>query len=42
MGYDVWSQLINHPDLLDRVKWSSLGVMTRDLMLQLIAVSTWI
>lgn len=31
MGYPVWSQLKNHPDLLDRVKYSQLGVLTTSL-----------
>lgn len=31
MGYQVWSQLKNHPDLLDRVKFSQLGVLTTEL-----------
>lgn len=31
MGYQVWSQLKNHPDLLDRVKYSQLGVLTTSL-----------
>lgn len=31
MGYQVWSQLKNHPDLLDRVKYSQLGVLTTEL-----------
>lgn len=35
MGYDVWSQLKNHPDLLDRVKYSSLGTLTTELFANL-------
>jgi len=31
MGYPVWSQLKNHQDLLDRVKYSQLGVLTIEL-----------
>lgn len=31
MGYQVWSQLKNHPDLLDRVKYSQLGTLTTEL-----------
>lgn len=34
---DVWAQLQNHPDLLDRVKYSSLGVLTTDLLQTLLA-----
>jgi hypothetical protein len=35
MGYPVWSQLKNHPDLLDRVKYSQLGVLTTELLASL-------
>jgi hypothetical protein len=35
MGYYVWSQLKNHPDLLDRVKYSQLGTLTTELMASL-------
>lgn len=35
MGYQVWSQLKNHPDLLDRVKYSQLGVLTTELFTSL-------
>lgn len=27
-GQDVWLQLVDHPDLLDRIKWSQLGIVT--------------
>lgn len=39
MGYQVWSQLKNHPDLLDRVKYSSLGVLTEETFTQLFSNS---
>jgi hypothetical protein len=35
MGFEAWAQLVNHPDLLDRVKYSSLGVLTQQLFLDL-------
>lgn len=37
MGYPVWLQLMNHPDLLDRVKYSQLGVLTTELFRTLFA-----
>ena len=39
MGYQVWSQLKNHPDLLDRVKYSTLGVLTTEMLTNLFAGS---
>ena len=39
MGYQVWSQLKNHPDLLDRVKYSQLGTLTTELFTSLFADS---
>lgn len=39
MGYQVWAQLVNHPDLLDRVKWSAKGVMTTDLLASLFSTA---
>lgn len=39
MGYQVWAQLVNHPDLLDRVKFSSLGVLTTDLLARLFSTA---
>lgn len=39
MGYQVWSQLKNHPDLLDRVKYSTLGVLTIEMFRSLFASS---
>ena len=32
MGYEVFSKLINHPQILERIKYSQLGVVTADLM----------
>lgn len=34
---DVWAVLQNHPDLLDRVKFSTLGVLTTELFQTLLA-----
>lgn len=39
MGYQVWSQLKNHADLLDRVKYSQLGTLTAELFTSLFADS---
>ena len=39
MGYYVWSQLKNHPDMLDRVKFSQLGVLTTELFTSLFSDS---
>lgn len=39
MGYQVWSQLKNHPDLLDRIKYSSLGMLTEENFVQLFSGS---
>jgi hypothetical protein len=39
MGYYVWSQLKNHPDLLDRVKFSQLGTLTTELFTSLFSDS---
>lgn len=38
MGYDVWTKLKNHPDLLDRIKHTQRGVMTTELLANLIGV----
>lgn len=32
MGWEVWAQLMNHPDLLDRVKYNQLGVLTQAML----------
>jgi len=37
MGWQVWSQLANHPDLLDRVKYSQLGMLTPELFANLVS-----
>lgn len=34
---EVWLQLINHPDFLDRIKWSKTGVMSEADFLTLLA-----
>ena len=39
MSLEVWNVLKNHPDLLDRIKWSQFGVLTEDLFAQLIGVT---
>ena len=38
MGQQVWDQLKNHPDLLDRVKYSERGIMTEELVAALFGV----
>jgi hypothetical protein len=38
MGRDVWTKLKNHPDLLERIKYTQKGVMTEDLLAGLIGV----
>lgn len=38
MGYEVWSQLINHPVFQDRIKYSQLGVLTLELAARLFNV----
>ena len=38
MGYEVWTKLKNHPDLLDRIKHTQRGVMTTELLANLIGV----
>ncbi|MEX1120262.1 MAG: major capsid protein [Candidatus Paceibacterota bacterium] len=35
LGYQTWSKLKHHPDLLERVKYSRLGVLTTELMTDL-------
>lgn len=32
MGYEVFSKLQDHPDIIDRIKYSQLGVVTSELM----------
>lgn len=38
MGRNVWTDLRHHPDLLDRIKYTSTGVMTPQLLGQLFGV----
>ena len=38
MGFEVWSKLKNHPDLLERVKYSQKAVLTEDLLASLFGV----
>lgn len=38
MGYQVFRQLRNHPDLIDRYKYTQAAVMTEQLMAQLFGV----
>lgn len=33
----AWLQIVNHPDFLDRIKWSKTGVMTKEDFLVLMA-----
>jgi Phage major capsid protein E len=32
MGWDVWAQLMHHPDFLERIKYNSLGVVTKEMV----------
>lgn len=36
-SWEVWIQLISHPDLLDRIKWSATGVLSEQSLLTLLA-----
>jgi hypothetical protein len=38
LGYDVFIQLKNHPDLVDRIKYTSSNVLTEDVMASLFGV----
>lgn len=38
MGYNVWTQLVNHPIFQDRIKYSQLGVLTTELAARLFNV----
>lgn len=40
MGWQVWQQLANHPDLLDRVKYSQLGMLTPELFANLVSTAS--
>lgn len=37
MSWEVWIQIVDHPDFLDRIKWSQTGVMTESDFLKLMA-----
>jgi hypothetical protein len=37
MGYQVWQQIANHPDFIDRVKYSQFGVLTEELFARTIS-----
>jgi hypothetical protein len=37
MAWDSWLGIVNHPDFLDRIKWSKTGVMTQADFLTLMA-----
>jgi len=32
MGADVWTELADHPDILERIKYSQIGIITTDLV----------
>jgi hypothetical protein len=36
-SWEVWLTLVDHPDLLDRIKWSQTGVVSTEDMLKLFA-----
>lgn len=36
-SWDAWIQMVDHPDFLDRIKWSQTGVMTEADFLKLFA-----
>lgn len=38
LGAEVWTQLKNHPDILDRIKYTERGVVGTDLLASLIGV----
>ncbi|MFD4554418.1 hypothetical protein ACFWP5_08820 [Streptomyces sp. NPDC058469] len=38
MSFEVWSIIENHPDFLDRIKWSERGIMTPEIFASLIGV----
>lgn len=42
MGWQVWLQLANHPDFIDRVKFSQLGMLTTELFAQIISKASGI
>ena len=43
IGYEVWSKLRNHPQMLDRVKYSERGIVTTELLAEVFNVKrVWI
>jgi hypothetical protein len=43
IGYEVWSKLRNHPQMLERVKYSERGIVTTDLVAEVFNVKrVWI
>lgn len=43
IGYEVWSKLRNHAQMLDRVKYSERGIVTTDLVAEVFGVKrVWI
>lgn len=38
MGAEVWDMLQDHPDFLDRIKWTQKGVVTEDLLASLLGI----
>lgn len=39
MGGDVWTKLEDHPDILDRIKYTQTGIVTQDLVKTIMGVS---
>lgn len=40
VGWQAWLQLMNHPDFMDRIKFSQLGTLTEDLFARIISESS--
>jgi hypothetical protein len=38
MGVEVWKSLVDHPDILDRIKYTQKGVVTADLLAGLLGL----
>jgi len=38
LGPEVWDQLQDHPDFLDRIKWTQKGIVSEDLISSMIGV----
>lgn len=38
LGVDVWTALVNHPAILDRIKYTQKGVVTKDLVAEFFGV----